>query len=119
MLCLMGTSRSTGRTIYVKTWFEQPARKMRRYTVRKDNAMKIFPRPTAGPLCPITRGQTVKYNMKAKAGRGFSLEELKAGDSSPEEFAAATQAPSSYMPVVAEKPTVGLVKPTERETLQC
>ncbi|KAF9601651.1 hypothetical protein IFM89_021117 [Coptis chinensis] len=106
-----------------------PARKMRRYTVRKEKAMKIFPRPTAGPLCPITRGQTVKYNMKAMGipkkfaptigiavdhrHKNRSLEGLQANALSPEEFAAATQAPSSYMRVVAETPTVGLVKPTE------
>lgn len=41
--------------------------------------MKIFPRPTAGPLRPIVHGQTLKYNMKVRAGRGFSLEELKVG----------------------------------------
>ncbi|KAF2293803.1 hypothetical protein GH714_004876 [Hevea brasiliensis] len=35
-------------------------------------------RPTAGPLRPIVHGQTLKYNMKLRAGRGFSLEELKA-----------------------------------------
>lgn len=39
--------------------------------------MKIFPRPTAGPLRPIVHGQTLKYNMKVRAGKGFSLEELK------------------------------------------
>lgn len=39
--------------------------------------MKIFPRPTAGPLRPIVHGQTLKYNMKLRAGRGFTLEELK------------------------------------------
>ena len=50
---------------YIKTWFNQPAR-------------KTFPRPTAGPLRPIVHGQTLKYNMKVRAGRGFSLEELKA-----------------------------------------
>jgi len=39
--------------------------------------VKIFPRPTAGPLRPVVHGQTLKYNMKVRAGRGFSLEELK------------------------------------------
>jgi hypothetical protein len=39
--------------------------------------VKIFPRPTAGPLRPIVHGQTQKYNMKLRAGKGFSLEELK------------------------------------------
>ncbi|XP_008234598.1 PREDICTED: 60S ribosomal protein L13-3-like [Prunus mume] len=62
---------------YVKTWFNQPARKTRRRTARQKKAVKIFPRPTAGPLRPIVHGQTLKYNMKIRAGRGFTLEELK------------------------------------------
>ncbi|CAN1271509.1 60S ribosomal protein L13-1 [Linum perenne] len=41
-------------------------------------AVKIFPRPIAGPLRPVVHGQTRRYNMKLKAGRGFTLEELKA-----------------------------------------
>ncbi|KAL2652121.1 hypothetical protein R1flu_020249 [Riccia fluitans] len=63
---------------YVKTWFNQPARKKRRRTVRQKKAVTIFPRPTAGPLRPVVHGQTVRYNMKVRAGRGFTLEELKA-----------------------------------------
>ena len=63
---------------YVKTWFNQPARKTRRRVARQKKAVKIFPRPTAGPLRPIVHGQTLKYNMKLRAGRGFTLEELKA-----------------------------------------
>ncbi|KAJ6712186.1 60S RIBOSOMAL PROTEIN L13 [Salix purpurea] len=63
---------------YVKTWFNQPARKTRRRIARQKKAVKIFPRPTAGPLRPVVHGQTLKYNMKVRAGRGFSLEELKA-----------------------------------------
>jgi len=62
----------------VKTWFNQPARKTRRRLARQKKAVKIFPRPTAGPLRPIVHGQTLKYNMKVRAGRGFSLEELQA-----------------------------------------
>ncbi|MQM13781.1 hypothetical protein Taro_046706 [Colocasia esculenta] len=63
---------------YVKTWFNQPARKTRRRIARQKKAVKIFPRPTAGPLRPIVQCQTLKYNIKSRAGRGFSLEELKA-----------------------------------------
>uniref|UniRef100_A0A0D6R217 60S ribosomal protein L13 n=1 Tax=Araucaria cunninghamii TaxID=56994 RepID=A0A0D6R217_ARACU len=63
---------------YVKTWFNQPARKARRRTARQKKAVKIFPRPTTGPLRPIVHCQTQRYNMKVRAGRGFSLEELKA-----------------------------------------
>lgn len=63
---------------YVKTWFNQPARKTRRRTARQKKAVKIFPRPTAGPLRPVVQCQTLKYNMKPRSGRGFTLEELKA-----------------------------------------
>ena len=95
---------------YVRTWFNQPARKTRRRNgkrcfcfvlqlvfcssvqlryvtltiammvlqlARQEKAVKNFPRPTAGPLRPVVHGQTLKYNMKVRAGRGFSLEELK------------------------------------------
>jgi hypothetical protein len=44
---------------------------------RAEKARALFPRPTAGPLRPVVRGQTIKYNSKQKLGRGFSLEELK------------------------------------------
>lgn len=120
----------------------------------------------ARPLRPIVHGQTLKYNMKVRAGRGFSLEELKAagipkkfaptigisvdhrtkncsleglqanvqmlktyktklvifrrrarkfkaGDSSAEELATATQVQGSYSPIVQEKPTFELVNPNE------
>ena len=44
---------------------------------RAEKAARVFPRPTAGALRPVVRGQTVKYNTKRRTGRGFSLEELK------------------------------------------
>ncbi|CAH9113089.1 unnamed protein product [Cuscuta europaea] len=151
---------------YVKTWFNQPVRKTKRRNARQKKAVKIFPRPTAGPLRPIVHEQTLKYNMKVRAGRGFSLEEMKAagipkklaptigiavdhrrrnrsleglqtnaqrlktykaklvifprrcnkfkaGDSTPEELANATQVQGSILPIVREKPTVEFVKVTE------
>ncbi|KAK9949783.1 hypothetical protein M0R45_005297 [Rubus argutus] len=54
---------------YVNTWFSRPG--------ESKKLVKIFPRPTAGPLHPIVRGQTLKYNMKVRAGWGLTLEELK------------------------------------------
>ena len=56
---------------------------------RQKKAVKIFHRPTAGPLRPLVPGQTLKYNMKVGAGtgRGFSLEELKVGESLDDHFA--------------------------------
>ncbi|EAL61465.1 hypothetical protein ACTFIW_000232 [Dictyostelium discoideum] len=61
----------------VRTWFNQPARKIRRRNNRIEKAAKVFPRPIA-TLKPVVRGSTIRYNMKVRAGRGFTLEELKA-----------------------------------------
>mmetsp|Transcript_13396 Transcript_13396/g.48759 ORF Transcript_13396/g.48759 Transcript_13396/m.48759 type:complete len:214 (-) Transcript_13396:143-784(-) len=61
----------------VRTWFNQPARKLRRRKARAAKAEKISPRPVAGLLRPIVKGQTVRYNSKTRLGRGFTLEELK------------------------------------------
>ena len=47
------------------------------FAARAEKAKKIFPRPTAGPLRPIVHGQTIKYNLKRRLGRGFTFEELK------------------------------------------
>ncbi|KAL8543906.1 hypothetical protein ACS0TY_004454 [Phlomoides rotata] len=137
-----------------KHWQNYPARKTRQRIARQKKAIKIFPRPTAGPLRPIFHCQTLKYNMKVRAGKGFSLKELKAagiaknlpqllvsllivvvinvqrlktykaklvvfsrcackvkaGDSSPEELATATQVMGPSLPIVHKKPTVELVK---------
>ncbi|KAF7703389.1 60S ribosomal protein L13 [Silurus meridionalis] len=62
----------------VRTWFNQPARKLRRRKARQAKARHIAPRPVAGPLRPIVRCPTIRYHNKVRAGRGFSLEELKA-----------------------------------------
>eukprot|EP01132_Coremiostelium_polycephalum_P007846 gene7846-9660_t len=61
----------------VRTWFNQPARKIRRRDTRVEKATKIFPRPLR-TLKPVVHGPTVRYNMKRREGRGFTLEELKA-----------------------------------------
>merc|ERR1712035_3500 len=63
----------------VRTWFNQPARKIRRRKARQAKARRIAPRPVAGPLRPQVRCPTVRYHTKVRAGRGFTLEELKAG----------------------------------------
>jgi hypothetical protein len=47
------------------------------HAARAEKAKQVFPRPVAGSLKPVVRGQTVKYNMKSRLGRGFTLEELK------------------------------------------
>ncbi|KAJ8340109.1 hypothetical protein SKAU_G00347420 [Synaphobranchus kaupii] len=60
----------------VRTWFSQPARKVRR--TRQAKARRIAPRPVAGPLRPAVRCPTIRYQTKLRTGRGFTLEELKA-----------------------------------------
>ena len=61
---------------YIRTWFDQPARKHRRLVHRKEKAAAVFPRP-AEALRPVVRGQTIRYNTKVRAGRGFTLQEIK------------------------------------------
>lgn len=63
---------------YIKTWFNQPMRKQRRHRVRVEKARRIAPRPAAGLLRPVVHCPSIKYNVKLRLGRGFSLEELKA-----------------------------------------
>merc|ERR1712007_265755 len=61
----------------VKTWFNQPARKQRRHATRVAKARRVFPRPTSA-LRPIVHCPTFRYNARVRAGKGFTLEELKA-----------------------------------------
>merc|ERR1712224_776962 len=62
---------------YVKTWFNQPARKKARRTARDKKAAVVAPRPVAGNVRPLVHGATLKYNSKVRIGRGFSLAEIK------------------------------------------
>jgi len=61
----------------VKTHFDQPGKKASRRVARVKRASLIAPRPL-DLLRPIVRAPTVRYNRKVRAGRGFTLEELKA-----------------------------------------
>jgi len=74
---LMGESCLCCAQQNIKTWFDQPARKHRRRKARLDKAKREFPRPAAGDLRPVVRGQTARYNKKLKEGKGFTFEELK------------------------------------------
>ncbi|KAF9455096.1 ribosomal protein L13e [Macrolepiota fuliginosa MF-IS2] len=60
----------------VRTWFDQPGRKLRRRNARKAKATALGVRPLT-LLRPAVRGQTVRYNRKLREGRGFTLAELK------------------------------------------
>eukprot|EP00227_Mantoniella_beaufortii_P014717 CAMPEP_0197581758 /NCGR_PEP_ID=MMETSP1326-20131121/5169_1 /TAXON_ID=1155430 /ORGANISM="Genus nov. species nov., Strain RCC2288" /LENGTH=180 /DNA_ID=CAMNT_0043145709 /DNA_START=74 /DNA_END=613 /DNA_ORIENTATION=- len=64
--------------VRVRTWFNQAGKKKARRAARAAKAAAIAPRPVSGALRPVVAGQTAKYNVKVKAGRGFSLAELKA-----------------------------------------
>jgi large subunit ribosomal protein L13e len=63
---------------YARTWFNQPARKARRHLKRVKKAREMMPRPVGGALRPIVRCPTFKYNTRVRAGRGFTIDELKA-----------------------------------------
>lgn len=62
---------------HVRTWFNQPARKQRRRQNRVKKARALFPRPASGPIRPIVRCPSIRYHTKLRAGRGFTLEEVK------------------------------------------
>jgi large subunit ribosomal protein L13e len=61
---------------FVRTWFNQPARKYRRRQNRIVKAKTAFPRP-ASKLLPIVRCPSIRYHTKQRLGRGFTLAEIK------------------------------------------
>ncbi|CAN3359226.1 large ribosomal subunit protein eL13A [Diutina catenulata] len=61
----------------VKVHFNQATSKVSRRVHRASKAAKLAPRPIDA-LRPIVRAPTIKYNRKVRAGRGFTLAELKA-----------------------------------------
>merc|ERR1711988_627291 len=63
---------------YVKTWFDQPAKKKARRLARQKKAALVAPRPVAGSLRSVVHQPTARYNVKVRIGRGFSLAEIKA-----------------------------------------
>lgn len=60
----------------VRVHFDQPGRKHRRRTARLAKAASVAPRPV-DKLKPVVQCPTVKYNRRARAGRGFTILELK------------------------------------------
>ncbi|TIB08364.1 hypothetical protein E3P93_03521 [Wallemia ichthyophaga] len=61
----------------IKTWFNQPGKKKSRRVARSNKAAALGVRPLEN-LRPAVRCPTVRYNRKLRAGKGFSLAELKA-----------------------------------------
>ncbi|XP_043263295.1 60S ribosomal protein L13 [Colletes gigas] len=62
---------------FVKTWFNQPARKYRRKQSRVKKARSLAPRPVK-LLRPAVHCPTFRYHTKVRAGKGFTLAEIKA-----------------------------------------
>jgi large subunit ribosomal protein L13e len=60
----------------VKTYFDDPARRLRRQKARTARAKRIAPRPVEGPLRPLVHCPTVRYNRRIRLGRGFTKSEL-------------------------------------------
>ncbi|PGH13586.1 hypothetical protein AJ79_03579 [Helicocarpus griseus UAMH5409] len=60
----------------VRVHFDQPGRKHRRREARLAKAAAVAPRPV-DKLRPVVRCPTVKYNRRVRAGRGFTIQELK------------------------------------------
>ncbi|KIX04324.1 uncharacterized protein Z518_05191 [Rhinocladiella mackenziei CBS 650.93] len=60
----------------VRVHFDQAGRKSRRRAARLSKAAAVAPRPV-DKLRPVVRCPTIKYNRRARAGRGFTLAELK------------------------------------------
>ncbi|XP_058807601.1 large ribosomal subunit protein eL13-like isoform X2 [Phymastichus coffea] len=61
---------------FVKTSFNQPAKKYRRKTNRVKKARTVAPRPVK-LLKPLVHSPTVRYHAKSRLGRGFTNTELK------------------------------------------
>lgn len=61
---------------YIKCHFDQPLAKKHRATRRRQKAATKAPRPL-NKLRPVVNCPTQRYNMRLRAGRGFSLLELR------------------------------------------
>ena len=67
----------------IKVFLAQPQRKIARRRLRLQKAKKVFPRPLK-MLRPQVACPTVRYNMKKRLGRGFTVEELKGANLAPQ-----------------------------------
>ena len=68
---------------HVKTWFNQPARKLRRLQKRRQRAASSNQKPLY-KLRPIVLKPTARYSGQKRIGRGFTLEELKGANILPQ-----------------------------------
>jgi len=56
---------------HVKTWFNQPARKVRRHENRVKKAKAVFPRPASGALRPVVRCPTIAASPR-RGGHNYN-----------------------------------------------
>ncbi len=68
---------------HVKTWFNQPARKLRRLQKRRQRASSLQSRPLH-KLRPVVHKPTARYSGQSRLGRGFTLAELKGANILPQ-----------------------------------
>jgi len=66
-----------GRMLKVKCGFKQAPKKHERRVKRAAKAAAVAPRPASGLLRPIVHSMTRRYSGKVRAGKGFTLQELK------------------------------------------
>ncbi|SCU77457.1 LAME_0A01178g1_1 [Lachancea meyersii CBS 8951] len=66
----------------VKVHFDQAGKKVARRSARAAKAAKIAPKPL-DLLRPVVKPPTIKYNRKVRAGRGFTLREVRAAGLTP------------------------------------
>ena len=65
-----------------KTFLDQPKKAQTRRRLRLQKAKKVFPRPLRN-LKPTVSCPTVRYNMRHRLGRGFTIEEIRAAGITP------------------------------------
>ncbi|KAH3660299.1 hypothetical protein OGAPHI_006885 [Ogataea philodendri] len=61
----------------VRVHLDQAGKKVSRRQARAAKSAKLAPKPIDS-LRPVVRAPTIKYNRKVRAGKGFTLAELKA-----------------------------------------
>jgi len=66
----------------VRCHFDQAGKKKSRRVARQTKAASVYPRPV-DTLRPIVQCPTIRYNRKAREGRGFSIAELKTAGIAP------------------------------------
>jgi len=63
---------------HVRVLLGQAKRANARRVIRAKKALAVFPRPSSGPIRPVGRCETIRYNTKKRLARGFTNAELQA-----------------------------------------